>query len=335
MILGASGPTIGEMQPNTSYVVLYCTNGTTTTYCLLPTVANQYLTFDVNGTPQCSPMPAVGVNSDWSAVSGTAQILNKPTLSAVATSGSYSDILNKPALGTAAAQNSTAFATSAQGSLAATAVQPTGTTLQYIRGDGSLAAFPTLTSGTVTSVGLSMPTGFTVSGSPVTGSGSLAVTTSLSGIVQSSGGAFSAIIIGSGLSLSASTLSCTVSQLALSSTTPSNLGATAAIGAGTTAARSDHVHQLPSGINTVLGTATISENSITTLTVGLRRVLVSVSGAVVGGNYFPTPTSLPSSGFSVVDAICTSSGQISFGVLCPILTVGSYSIAVRIIQIGT
>jgi hypothetical protein len=53
---------------------------------------------------------------------------------------------------------------------------PNGTTSQYVRGDGSLASFPVITSGTVTSVGLSMPAAFTVSNSPVTGSGVLTVT---------------------------------------------------------------------------------------------------------------------------------------------------------------
>jgi hypothetical protein len=38
-----------------------------------------------------------------------------------------------------------------------------GTTAEYVRGDGSLATFPTITGGTVTSVGLSMPSAFTVS----------------------------------------------------------------------------------------------------------------------------------------------------------------------------
>jgi hypothetical protein len=38
------------------------------------------------------------VNSDWSAGSGVAQILNKPALATVATSGSYNDLSNKPAL---------------------------------------------------------------------------------------------------------------------------------------------------------------------------------------------------------------------------------------------
>ena len=53
---------------------------------------------------------------------------------------------------------------------------PTGTTSQYVRGDGSLATFPTIPSGTVTSVGLSMPAAFSVANSPVTSSGTLTVT---------------------------------------------------------------------------------------------------------------------------------------------------------------
>jgi len=52
---------------------------------------------------------------------------------------------------------------------------PSGTIFQYVRGDGSLATFP-VTSGTVTSVGLSMPAAFAVASSPITSSGVLAVT---------------------------------------------------------------------------------------------------------------------------------------------------------------
>ena len=53
---------------------------------------------------------------------------------------------------------------------------PTGTTAQYLRGDGSLATFPAIPGGTVTSVGLTMPSAFAVANSPVTSSGTLAVT---------------------------------------------------------------------------------------------------------------------------------------------------------------
>lgn len=42
----------------------------------------------------------VNVNADWNATEGDALILNKPTLAAVATSGSYADLSNKPTIPT-------------------------------------------------------------------------------------------------------------------------------------------------------------------------------------------------------------------------------------------
>ncbi len=66
--------------------------------------------------------------------------------------------------------------TDLQNALNAKFDDPTGTTAQYLRGDGSLATFPTIPSGTVTSVGLTMPSAFAVANSPVTSSGTLAVT---------------------------------------------------------------------------------------------------------------------------------------------------------------
>lgn len=58
---------------------------------------------------------------------------------------------------------------------------PSGTTLQYLRGDGSLATFPSLNSGTVTSVGV-ISTDFSISGSPVTTSGNITANLNTSGI---------------------------------------------------------------------------------------------------------------------------------------------------------
>ncbi len=46
----------------------------------------------------CNGCGATQVNSDWNANSGVAQILNKPALATVATSGSYNDLSNKPAI---------------------------------------------------------------------------------------------------------------------------------------------------------------------------------------------------------------------------------------------
>jgi hypothetical protein len=56
---------------------------------------------------------------------GLANTATQPgNLATVATTGDYVDLTNKPTLGTAAATDSTAYATSAQGALADTAVQP-------------------------------------------------------------------------------------------------------------------------------------------------------------------------------------------------------------------
>lgn len=48
----------------------------------------------------------VNVNADWNATEGDALILNKPTLAAVATSGSYDDLAGKPVLATVATSGS-------------------------------------------------------------------------------------------------------------------------------------------------------------------------------------------------------------------------------------
>ncbi len=102
-----------------------------------------------------------------------ADLSGKPSLATVATTGAYADLSGKPTLGTAAATNSSAYATAAQGTTADSALQPTGngsgltgltqsqisgltaalagkqatittgTTAQYLRGDLSLATFPT------------------------------------------------------------------------------------------------------------------------------------------------------------------------------------------------
>lgn len=43
-------------------------------------------------------IPAAQVNADWNAVSGVEEILNKPTLATVATTGNYNDLTNKPTI---------------------------------------------------------------------------------------------------------------------------------------------------------------------------------------------------------------------------------------------
>jgi hypothetical protein len=106
----------------------------------LATVATTGAYGDLTGKPT---IPAAQVNADWNAGSGVAQILNKPTL------------------GTAAAQDSTAFATAAQGATADSAVQPDA--LATVATSGSYAdlsdkpTIPTLTGATAIAVVASLP----------------------------------------------------------------------------------------------------------------------------------------------------------------------------------
>lgn len=93
---------------------------------------------DLSGRPT---IPSAQVNSDWNASSGVSQILNKPTslsgygiLDGVSVNGSYADptwltsfayskLTGTPTLGTAAAQDTTFFASAAQGTKADSACQ--------------------------------------------------------------------------------------------------------------------------------------------------------------------------------------------------------------------
>lgn len=139
----------------------------------LPTIPAAQVNSDWNATSGVAEIlnkptiPAAQVNSDWDAVSGVAEILNKPTLAAVATSGDYNDLSNLPTIPTNLDDLGDVN----------TPTPSNGQVLTYnsISGDWE-AATPSTGSGTVTSVGLTMPSAFNVANSPVTTSGTLAVT---------------------------------------------------------------------------------------------------------------------------------------------------------------
>ena len=153
---------------------------------------------------------------DWNASTGDNQILNKPTiptelndltdvnvsspndgetliysstgsefknqpLATVATSGDYNDLSNLPSIGsgtvtsvaltTPAAFNVTGSPITTAGTLAITGA---GIAAQYVDVTGALQTFPSIPTGTVTSVGLSSATsGVTIGSTPVTTSGTI------------------------------------------------------------------------------------------------------------------------------------------------------------------
>lgn len=151
---------------------------------------------DLLGRPA---IPAAQVQSDWSAVSGLSAIANKPTLFSGAYSAlngipatfapaahtqAFSTITNTPTTqagygitdGITAASLSTTlggYATSGalSSGLATKFNIPTGTTTQYLRGDGSLATLPAGSGGTVTSI----IAGTGLSGGTITSSGTISL----------------------------------------------------------------------------------------------------------------------------------------------------------------
>lgn len=173
--------------------------------------------------------------------------------------------------------------------------------------------------GTVTSVALSMPTGFSVSGSPITTSGTLAVTTTLSGVLKGTGsgitaatsgtdyapatsgssilygngaGGFSNVTIGSGLSFSTGTLTATGSGGTVTSV---------AVSGGTTGLTTSGGPITSSGTITLAGTLGVANGGTgaTTLTGLVKGNGTSAFTAATAGTDYIVPggaLGTPSSG---------------------------------------
>lgn len=134
------------------------------------------------------------VNADWAAVSGIAQILNKPaTFTPSAHTQAWGTITGTPstragygitdALGTS---DLTPYATTSAltSGLATKFTTPTGTTAQYVRGDGSLATLPVPATPSQASASRSLNSSFQISATRnalVSYSVQLTVTASISG----------------------------------------------------------------------------------------------------------------------------------------------------------
>mgnify|MGYP003640150473 CR=1 FL=1 len=72
---------------------------------------------------ETSALAAVATSGSYNDLSNTPAPFDPNTLATVATTGAYSDLTGKPTLGTAAATDTTAYATAAQGALADSALQ--------------------------------------------------------------------------------------------------------------------------------------------------------------------------------------------------------------------
>lgn len=112
-----------------------------------------------------------------------------PVLAGVATAATFN--LFSPATGILKGNASTYVTTAATSTDVIATFTGTCNNGTYLRGDGTCNTPP----GTgVSSVGLTMPSGFSVGGSPVTSSGTLAVTTALNGVLKGNGTGFTTAI---------------------------------------------------------------------------------------------------------------------------------------------
>lgn len=151
-------------------------------------------------------IPAAQVNSDWNAVSGVAQILNKPTIpaqvnpiagSGILITGSYPNLTFAATAGGGGTVTSITLTMPSAFTVTGSPITTSGTFA--ITGAGTTSQYirgdgtlATTNLGSVTSVTLTVPSGLTVSGSPVTSSGTLAITTTLNGVVHANGSGFTA-----------------------------------------------------------------------------------------------------------------------------------------------
>lgn len=107
-------PTLATVATSGSYTDLInkpnlATVATTGEYSDLanrPSLASVAISASYNDLVDKPTIPAAQVSSDWNAVTGVSRILNKPTLSTVATSGDYFDLANRPTLSTVSSTGS-------------------------------------------------------------------------------------------------------------------------------------------------------------------------------------------------------------------------------------
>lgn len=91
----------------------------------------------------------VNVNADWNSVEGDSQILNKPALATVATSGAYVDLIGKPTIPSAVSQltNDSGFVTSAYHDASKQDTLVSGTSIKTVNGNSLLGSGDVVISG--------------------------------------------------------------------------------------------------------------------------------------------------------------------------------------------
>lgn len=108
----------------------------------------------------------------------------------------------------------------------------------------------------------------------------------------------------------------------------------AAVGTSSRAAREDHVHPLPSGRLTLVGTATISETMLVSLALGVVRKTATITGVATSDKLIAILNGAPTAGCELFNVYPTAANTVSVGLLLPALGVGAtYSVPIAVYRI--
>jgi hypothetical protein len=99
--------------------------------------------------------------------------------------------------------------------------------------------------------------------------------------------------------------------------------ATAVLGTGLRYAREDHRHPLPSGRLELVGTKTVSETMVLSVSLGVRRITTTLTGVTTSDRLVGVVTGAPSAGVGFFDVFPASAGNISVDALVPALGIGA------------
>lgn len=108
-----------------------------------------------------------------------------------------------------------------------------------------------------------------------------------------------------------------------------------AVGVSAKAAREDHKHPFPPGRLTLVGTVTISETLLVSLSLGMKRKTLALTGVATTDMLLAIPNGTPTAGCEVVNAYPASTNNVSIGYYTPALGIAAtYSIPVSVYRVG-